>query len=141
MIELILACLNMILTMSMGIWMIKRAIPDMIQSVLNDVGVQLKTAFADPMVKKGMSIIGKQSGEARASRALQNKVADKVIGQSPVIERVLEEFDLTPLEGLQILNDPILGPLIKPHVQKFLSGIPGTANPQPNPRQQAYGEF
>lgn len=94
------------------------AIGDLVQGALNDVGAQLEGIFKDPTVKKAYSILGKESGEVRHDSALRERVADKVLDQSPLAKKALEYFELTPMEGLQILNDPMLAPLI----QGFLKG-------------------
>jgi len=100
--------------------------PELVQNVLTDIGEQLKTTFADPMVKRGMSIIAGKSGEVRADNALRAKVANKVVGESPVIEQILAYFDIDAVDGLKLLNDPLLAPII----QGFLSKKGGIlANP------------
>ena len=83
---------------------LSETLPSLIQNVLNDVGAsiseQINVNFSKPAVSKAMGIIGKQSGRVRADAALQNKVADKIMEQSPVISKALEYFDITPMEGL-----------------------------------------
>jgi len=65
-----------------------------------------------------MGILGKQSGVVRADTALKNKVADKLLDNQPVLKRVIDYFDISPMEGLQLINDPMISNLIG----KFLSG-------------------
>jgi hypothetical protein len=93
----------------------KRSIPD-IQQVLSDVGSsiseQLKEIFSDAPVKKAMGILGKHSGEARADNALRTKAADAIMGQFPGLQMVLDQFGLSPIEGVKLMNDPLFGPLI-----------------------------
>lgn len=101
---------------------LKKSIPKLIQNVLDDVGGQITATLKDPQVKHAMSIMGKKSGEVRADSALRERVADSVISQSPVIERVLEELDITPIEGLKLMNDPLFAPIINQVMGKLKSG-------------------
>ena len=101
-------------------------LPSLIQSVLNDVGEsiseQINANFSTPSVKRAMSVLGKESGAVRTNAALQNKVADKVISENPIIARVLDYFDISPLEGLQLMNDPMFSGLIQKYAGQFLGG-------------------
>lgn len=94
----------------------KRSIPD-VQEVLDDVGAsiseQLGVMFEKPTVKAAMSQLGKKSGEVRASTALRNKVATQAMNQFPGLKLILDQFDITPVEGLQLMQDPLIGPLIQ----------------------------
>lgn len=113
--SLALIVLNLIITLAFTVLVLRffKRMPDLIQNVLNDVGAQLNEIFANPTIKKAYSIMGKQSGQVRADAALQNKVANKFVENSPVIKKALEVLDITPIEGLQLLNDPFLGPMIQ----------------------------
>lgn len=106
----------------------KRDIPD-VQQILDDVGEsigeQLTGVFEKPQVSRAMSVLGKKSGEVRADNALRNKAAGVVMEQMPGLGMVLQQFGLTPLEGVKLLNDPIFGPLIRQGLgaaQKALGG-------------------
>ena len=116
--ELILASLIPTATIIIGLFWIKRSIPKLMQNVLDDVGAQLSEIFANPTIKKAYSIMGKQSGEVRADDALRDKVADKIIEASPVVGKICEWLDIEPLEGLKLINDPLLAPMI----QRFIQG-------------------
>ena len=106
----------------------KRSIPD-IQQVLDDVGEsigeQLSGIFEKPAVSKAMGILGKRSGEVRGNKALMNKVANKAIGQNVLAKKALEYLDITPMEGLQLLNDPTFGPMIQGLIGQFSKGAAG----------------
>lgn len=123
--ELIAASLIPTMAIILLILYIRRSIPNLMQNVLNDVGSQITDIIAEPNVKRAMSILGSKSGEVRADNALRTKAADAIVGQSPVIERILSEIDITPLEGLKLMNDPIFGPYIQTAIQKFTEGISG----------------
>lgn len=97
---------------------LRRSIPQLVQNVLNDVGAQISETFSTPAVKHAMSIMGKQSGEVRADAALRNRVAEKAVEGSPLLGKALEYFDLSPIEGLQLLNDPLLQPIIQGFLKK-----------------------
>lgn len=106
---------------------IRRTLPVILEDVAVSAGEQitegLKTTFADPNVKKAFSVLGKQSGEVRADDALRNKVADKIMEEVPSINYILEQLDLTPIEGLKLMQDPIIGPYIQGFIQKGLKGL------------------
>ena len=103
----------------------ERSAPDLIQGALNDVGEQISEIFAKPVVKASMTNLGKQSGEVRASTALKNRVAKQVVGQNVLLKKGLEMFDLTEIEGLQLLQDPTFGPMIRGVMGKIQSGAGG----------------
>lgn len=104
----------------------QRSIPD-IQEVLNDVGGsiadQFSGIFEKPVVKKAYSVLGKQSGEKRADKALRKKAANALIDQIPAAGFVLDQLGMTPEEGLKLMNDPMIGPLIQNMLQKGTGGI------------------
>lgn len=104
----------------------KENLPD-IDEVLSDVGAdisnKLSEIFQEAPVKRAMSVLGKESGKSRASEALKNKVAEKAIGSNIVLKKALEYFDISPMEGLQLLNDPTMGPMIKGVMANFQGGL------------------
>ena len=116
----------LLLVMITFLYKFKRDLPD-IEQVLVDVGEsvgeQLSGIFEKPMVKQSMSIMGKESGRVRSSDALKNKVAEKALGQSIVVKKALEYFDLTPLEGIELMQDPMFGPIIQGFIQKGGQGL------------------
>ena len=101
----------------------KRGLPDLLQGALNDVGSQLSNIFEKPQVQRAMSVLGKKSGDARASTALKNKVADKALGQSVIVKKALDYFGLSALEGLELMQDPTFGPIIKGFITKGGEGL------------------
>lgn len=117
MLELVIASLLPTVTVIVAFWWIKRSLPILIQSVLNDVGEQLNEIFANPTVKKAYTILGKQGAEVKHDEALRNRVAEKAISESPALKKVLEYFEVTPIEGLKLLNDPLLQPIIAKFTQ------------------------
>jgi hypothetical protein len=127
-----------LLTLGLLVFYLRRTLPD-IQTILNDVGAsvsgQLKEAFLDPNVKKAFSILGKQSGEVRANDALREKAADKLLEGYPAIGMILDQLDLTPIEGLQLMNDPLVGPMIRGALQKGLEGLQGGGGSAPHNSQ------
>jgi len=132
--ELILSCFfTALLTASILIFYLRRTVPD-IQGILDDVGTdvgeQIKEVFGNPAVKNWMGSMGKKSGEVRATSALRNKAADKLLEGYPSIGFILDQLDLTPVEGLQLIKDPLIGPFIQGALQK---GLKGLQNPGSNP--------
>ena len=105
---------------------IKRDLPD-VQQILDDVGEsiasQLGSVFEKPSVSKAMSVLGKKSGEARADKALRKRVAAQAMEQMPGIGIILDQFNLTPIEGLKLMNDPLIGPLIQRGIAAAQKGI------------------
>jgi len=104
---------------------LKRSIPDLLQGALNDVGAQFAEIFEKPMVKRSMSVLGKQSGDVRADKALRNKAAEGLLAKVPSAQFILDQLDMTPIEGLQLLNDPLIGPIIKNALAGGLKGFKG----------------
>jgi len=100
----------------------KASIPVLIQEVLNDVGGQFSEIFEKPQVKRAMTVLGKQSGDVRASAALKNKVATKALGQNVLLKKALEYLDITPMEGLELMGDPTVGPVIRNLMAGFAKG-------------------
>ena len=101
-----------------------------LENIAAEQAQNVKEVLAEPTVKRAMGIIGARSGEVRADKALRTKVANIAVEQSPLLGKVLEAFNLTPLEGLKILNDP----LIRPMIEKFAQGQ-GLAATNPGQRQ------
>ena len=109
-----------------------RALPDILIDVGESIGEQFGEIFEKPTVKQAMSLMGKKSGQVRADTALRNKAADKLLEGVPSVGFILDQLDLTPVEGLQLLNDPLIGPFIKGAIQNvgkgFLKGNPSQAS-------------
>lgn len=101
----------------------KRGLPNLLQGALNDVGKQLSGIFKEPQVKRAMSVLGKQSGEVRADKALKNKVAEKALGQSVIVKKALDYFGLSALEGIELMQDPTFGPIIQGFISKSSQGL------------------
>jgi len=88
---------------------------------INRFSQQLLGFFEKGIVKQGMSILGKKSGESRRNKSLENKIASGVIENTigkwklPLkiigvdLDELLEEYE--PLELLETLNTFL--PLLK----------------------------
>lgn len=114
------------------LYKLKENIPDLLQGALNDVGNQLSDIFEKPQVKRAMSVLGKESGQVRASSALKNRVADKALGQSIVVKKALDYFGLSALEGIELMQDPTFGPIIQGFIMKGGQGLLGGLGGRPN---------
>lgn len=57
----------------------EKVIDNKIQMTIDGIGGQLEEVFGDPMVKRGMSLIGSQGGQANADKTLQNKIAMDIL--------------------------------------------------------------
>lgn len=105
---------------------LKRTLPNILEDVAvgagESISESLNETLANPNVKRAMSILGKNSGDARADTALRNKAATAIVGQSPVVSMALEKIGISPLEGVKLLNDPLFGPWIKQIIGSFVQG-------------------
>lgn len=101
----------------------KRGLPDLLQGALNDVGTQLSDIFEKPQVQRAMSVLGKQSGAVRADSALKERVAEKALGQNVLVKKALDYFGLSALEGIELMQDPTFGPIIRGFVEKGGQGL------------------
>lgn len=112
----------------MKMYKFERELPDF-QQIFDDFGEGIGKTFAegvkDPMVKRAMTTLGAKSGEARASKALQKKVADKIVGQNVLLQKGLEYLDISSVEGLELMNDPTLGPVIRNMMAQIAKGAGG----------------
>lgn len=97
----------------------------LMSAFVKQLGGDINNIFAQPAVKKAMGIIGKRSGEVRHDEALREKVANRLVGQSPAIQYVLDFLGIDAIDGLKLLNDPLIAPLIAPYLEKGLSGLKG----------------
>ena len=106
---------------------VRKTLPNILEEVAVEAGAQisehLKETFADPNVKKAFTILGKQSGTVRASDALRNKVSSKILDGIPSIGFLLDQLGVTPTEGLQLWNDPVVGPFIQNIMKKGIGGL------------------
>ena len=127
MFELALIVINtaLLLGLIMILASFKRSLPD-VEQILVDVGGDISEKmgeiFKEPMVKRAMSTLGKQGGEARASKALKNRVAEKALGQNVLLKKALEYLDITPMEGLELMSDSQIGPVIRNLMAGFQKG-------------------
>ena len=123
----------------------KRGLPDLLQGALNDVGGQLSEIFEKPQVQRAMSVLGKKSGEVRADAALKNKVASKVMGQNILLKKALDYFDITPTEGLELMADPMMGPILQRVMVTLSNGgqglLKGFNNPGGNITRNSRGHI
>lgn len=148
MLETILSViLTVLLTVLLLALLLKRTMRQFIdgelQGILDDVGssigTQLNEVIASPNVKKAMSVLGSKSGEVRADKALKTRVADQLMGQYPALKMVLDQFQITPLEGLSLMNDPMIGPMIKGAISKFTGSLANNGGPQLGSGSVGYG--
>ena len=121
---MLVTCLSVLNACLIGVLIIflykfKANVPVLLQECLNDVGDQFSEMWEKPQVKRAMSVLGSKSGEVRASAALKNRVAEKALGQNIILKKALDYFEITPLEGLQLINDPTIGPVIR----SLMSGL------------------
>ena len=104
---------------------------------------QLKTEFMDPvadslaaitklfesgMMGRAMSILGKQSGNARADKALVKQFNTAIKGKSPVVNAFSQFIGMEPTDLMRIAGDPALEPYVGPLLTNLLSGQLGQNN-------------
>ena len=94
----------------------KAGLPDF-QQIFDEFGEGMGSTISalvkDPMVSRAMSTLGKKSGDVRANTALKNKVATKLVGQNLLLKKGLEYLGISPFEGLELMSDPTMGPMIQ----------------------------
>ena len=125
---MLLTYLSVLNTILIGVFIVillkfKASIPDIIQEGLNTVGDSMSKILAEPQVKRAMSVLGSKSGDARASKALKNRVANKALDSNIVIKKALDYFGLTALEGIELMQDPTFGPIIQGFIAKGTQGL------------------
>jgi len=137
--------LSLLIAFMLGYLIIKlynfqRSLPDF-QQVFDEFGEGLGKTFTEglqnPTVKRAMGVLGKKSGEVRASDALKNKVATKVMGQNILLKKALEWLDISPTEGLELMGDPMLGPVVRNLMASFAKGGQGLLSGFNNPGAHA----
>ena len=138
---MLLTCLSVLNTFLIGVFIVillkfKASIPDLlhdtVQAGLDTVGETFSGIFEKPQVKRAMSVLGKESGNVRADKALKTKVAEKALGQSVIVKKALDYFGLSALEGIELMQDPTFGPIIQGFIAKggqgLLKGFTGNGN-------------
>jgi hypothetical protein len=110
----------------------KRTLPAILEDAGANISDMLTEVFEKPTVKQAMSLMGKKSGDVRANKALVSKVSGKIMQQYPFLSTILNQFDITPEEGLRLMQDPMIGPWIQGMLQKGLKGVlGGTSKAEP----------
>lgn len=104
---------------------IEQVLVDVGQSISEELPKAIGSVLGEPQVKRAMSVLGKESGEVRADKALVKRVASQAMDQVPGIGLILKQFDLTPVEGLKLMNDPLIGPLIQRGIAAAQKGLGG----------------
>lgn len=107
------------------LYIFKRGIPILIQDGLNTVGETLSELFEKPVVKASMSHLGKMSGDVRAAKALKKRVAETVVSKNLLLKKGLEYLDISYEEGLELMADPTLGPVIRNVMASLQDGASG----------------
>jgi len=82
----------------------------------------ISETFAEPNVKRAMSILQSQGVESRVDNTTREKVADKVMESYPIAQKALEYFNITPIEGLKLMNDPMFAPIIQKAIGQLGGG-------------------
>ena len=109
-------------------------LPEILESVGLSVAEQIrdmiKQEFLNPNVKRFFSHIGTEGGEVKTNKALVSRVSNTILDQYPAAKMVLDRLNITPEEGLTLLNDPTVGPLIRQALGQLTAGLGGKANKQ-----------
>ncbi|GAI25173.1 unnamed protein product, partial [marine sediment metagenome] len=113
--------LSVLIAFMLGYLIIKmynfeRSLPDFAQIFDNlggDISATFKEIVTNPTVKASFSNMGKQSGDVRAAKALKKRVADTVVSKNVLLKKGLEYLDISSVEGLELMADPTLGPVIR----------------------------
>ncbi len=126
----VLQLVSIVLTASliMFLYIFKRGLPDFQQIFDNfggDISATFKEIVTNPTVKASFSNMGKQSGDVRAARALKKRVADTVVNKNVLLKKGLEYLDISSVEGLELMADPTLGPVIRNVMASLQDGASG----------------
>lgn len=126
---LLIVVLTALLTVVMLALYIKRTLPGILLDVAKGAGEsiteRLQETFESPNMQRAMSILGQKSGDVRATKALRNKAANAIMDQMPGINMIMSKIGISPLEGVQLMNDPLFGPMIKGMIDSFMQGEKG----------------
>lgn len=126
----VLQLVSIVLTASliMFLYIFKRSLPDFAQ-VFDNLGGDISAAFTDivsqPVVKASMSQLGSKSGDVRAAKALKKRVADTVVSKNILLKKGLEYLDISSEEGLELMADQTLGPVIRNVMAGLQDGASG----------------
>jgi len=138
-----LQLVSIVLTASLIVFLyiFKRGLPDFEQVLDNlggDISTSLQEIVTNPTVKASFSQLGKQSGDVRAAKALKKRVADTVVSKNMLLKKGLEYLDISSEEGLELMADQTLGPIIRnlmgslqEGTSNFLGGLGGGGQGQP----------
>ena len=147
----VLQLVSIVLTASLIVFLyiFKRSLPDFRQVFDNlggDISATFKEIVTNPTVKASFSNMGKQSGDVRAAKALKKRVADTVVSKNILLKKGLEYLDISSVEGLELMADPTLGPVIRnvmgslqEGTSNFLGGLGGGQNQGQRQRQRNDG--
>ena len=130
MLQTVLSVVSILLTASLIVFLyiFKRSLPDFGQ-VFDNLGGDISAAFSEivskPVVKASMSQLGSKSGDVRAARALKKRVADTVVSKNILLKKGLEYLDISSVEGLELMADPTLGPVIRNVMASLQDGASG----------------
>ncbi len=126
----VLQLVSIVLTAALIVFLyiFKRGLPDFGQVFGNlgkDISATLEEIVTNPTVKASFSNMGKLSGDVRAANALRKRVADTVVGKNLLLKKGLEYLDISSEEGLELMADPTLGPVIRNVMASLQDGASG----------------
>lgn len=125
--------LSVLIAFMLGYLIIKmynfeRSLPDFKQ-IFDTLGEDISSTFSEivskPVVKASMSQLGAKSGDVRAAKALKKRVADTVVSKNLLLKKGLEYLDISSVEGLELMADPTLGPVIRNVMASLQDGASG----------------
>ncbi len=125
-----LQLVSIVLTASLIVFLyiFKRSLPDFGQifdTLGGDISATFKEIVTNPTVKASFSNMGKQGGDVRAAKALKKRVADTVVSKNILLKKGLEYLDISSVEGLELMADPTLGPVIRNVMGSLQDGASG----------------
>lgn len=126
--ELLTAVILLLLIVQLALlYRMKRAqvsnaeLGDLIQGAINDVADKISESFietlSNPNVKRAMTILGKESGAARADSATIDKFNENIGALNPTLAFLADQLDMEPTQILSLANHPS----IKPYIEGFLT--------------------
>lgn len=101
----------------------KRTIDTSLQQAINDIAGDIASkfegTFANPNVKRAMTILAEKGHDSRASKATIEQFKESLHNVDPIISLASEKLGMEPVQLLEIWNDPRYGPMVQGIVGKF----------------------
>lgn len=120
-----------LLIRSMRLLVTKEELVANLQDAINDtaegMGEIFTSTFRDPDVKRAMTILGKESGVARADSATIDKFNENVGALNPALSMIAEQLDMDPTQVLSLASHPAIAPLLEGFLGTGVASSPSSS--------------